>query len=134
MREPERLEISADDSLRLLLELMIEVDRVNTLPANGAKVLAWLFLQPDGSADQADVAKKLNLSIDQMGRVADKLHDQRLVRRRESERDRRVYRLSITERGRGEVGKLDEATQSVVLKFATSQLSRKSNSRDAATK
>jgi DNA-binding MarR family transcriptional regulator len=135
MSERERLEINADDALRLLLDLMVEVDSVEGLPAHGLKVLLYLASQPDGSADQAaDVAAKLGLSTFQMFRACDRLDADHLVIRRSLKSDRRAKQLSITPRGRSVVGKVDKATQSVVLKLAKAQLLRSRNSSDTATK
>jgi DNA-binding MarR family transcriptional regulator len=112
------------DTLRLLLDVLIEIEGLDKLPAHGAKVLTYLAAQPDGSADQAAVAARFSLSVDQMFRVSEKLHALRLVRRRELPTDRRAYRLTVTEQGRGEIDNLYQAVQSVVQKFKQAQLSR----------
>lgn len=112
------------DTLRLLLDVLIEIEGLDTLPAHGAKVLTWLAAQPDGSADQAAVGARFKLSTDQLFRVSDKLAKLKLVHRRELTTDRRASLLTITEQGRGEIDKLFQAVQSVVQKFKQARLSR----------
>ncbi len=119
----ERLAIDAD-TLRILLEVVIHVEQLNELPAHGFKVLGYLALQPDDSADMAAVAKRFDLSDDQISRVCDKLVTLRLLRKRAIASDRRAYRVTVTEKGRGAIGEFTQATQDLMKKIAAQRLSQ----------
>jgi DNA-binding MarR family transcriptional regulator len=122
---PMRDGLSKDaDTLKDLSEFLTEIERLlDRLPANGTQILSHLAQRADGSDDQSATAVALNLSHDQIGRAVEKLRALGLLRRRENAADRRAQRLSITEKGRSEIGAVFQATQSLVKKFAASRLS-----------
>jgi DNA-binding MarR family transcriptional regulator len=82
--------------------------------------LCALFIIDDSDHDLAvhELAERLGLSVAAAGRAVDALVREGLVGRREDEHDRRIKRVSLSERGEALLAKLTEVHQEALRAFA----------------
>src|SRR5690348_9785783 len=82
--------------------------------------LCSLFIIDDSDHDLAvhELAERLGLSVAAAGRAVDALVREGLVGRREDEHDRRIKRVSLSERGEALLAKLTEVHQEALRAFA----------------
>ena len=72
-------------------------------------VLILLYAQTeDGTMSQSDLGRLLTVHRSNVTGLVDRLESQGLVRRQDDERDRRVYRIALTEEGRDKARRAEQ--------------------------
>jgi DNA-binding MarR family transcriptional regulator len=71
-----------------------------------AQLATFMLLDAEGSATVGDLATDLGRSLSATSRSIDQLVQRGFVSRREDERDRRVKRVALTERGKELIGRV----------------------------
>jgi DNA-binding MarR family transcriptional regulator len=117
--------VSGGEHLRKMEESGLTLTQVKTL---------LLLAGPEGEAPYAgrDVAERLEVSLASVSRAVDGLVRSRLVSRVEDAEDRRVRRLTITEKGRRLAGEIVAARMADMEAFAASLTAAQRRKLDAA--
>jgi DNA-binding MarR family transcriptional regulator len=103
------------DAMRQFLSCARAFTKSADLPANGASLLAFLSLQPDGVGWQTEAVKSCGLERTVLIRAAEKLEELgHLSRTKVHVGRRRILRtqLSLTLKGRALVGKVNKRVKS----------------------